>query len=79
MPVSKDARKRLLCECRSYLQNTTLNNHRRVWVHRYNNDRDFDHELLRVYKKLRSYPDKFYNYARMSVDTVDGVLDKVTE
>lgn len=50
-----------------------------MWVHRYYSDRECDGEFLRVYKKLRSYPEKFYSYARMSTDTFDSLLDKVKD
>lgn len=77
MPLSKIAKRLLLCD-NSYVNFVNMEN-KKMWVHEYNLHRDHDGEFLRVYKKMRNYPDKFFNYARMSVESFDFLLNKVQD
>lgn len=51
---------------------------KKMWVHEYNKARK-DGEYFRTCLPLRDYPDKFFNYFRMSVDTFDYILEAIQD
>lgn len=53
--------------------------YRRYGVHPINQERKKFGEFHHLYPKLRQYPDKFFSYARMSIETFDFLLNKVKE
>lgn len=70
MALSKVA---LLCiESSSYLKHDILNT--REAVHEMNKERYKYGEFYNLYEEYRRYPDKFYEYTRMSVQTFDYIF-----
>jgi len=51
---------------------------RNYWVHPLNQDRiNIKKQFFKFYNDLRDYPDKFFEFYRMSVPSFDELLSKV--
>ncbi|XP_063634897.1 putative nuclease HARBI1, partial [Cydia splendana] len=48
------------------------------WVHPLNDNRYLKGQFVSLYEDLRMYPDKFFNYFRMSINTFDELLALVS-
>lgn len=49
---------------------------KKMWVHQFNKKR-CDGEYFRTCLPLLDYPDKFYSYYRMNVDTFNYILEAI--
>ena len=49
----------------------------RNWVHEFNEERISLGEFYHLYRDVRLYHDKFYNYLRMTKNTFDMLLEKL--
>ena len=48
---------------------------RKYWVHPLNSKRDEENSFLDFYDSIRIYPEKFFEYYRMSITSFDELLD----
>ena len=67
-----------LLESKALTIETILNEIREFQVHEINKYRRVEGEFHTLFHRLRNYPNKFYEYTRMSVNTFDYILEKVT-
>lgn len=70
-----------LAEAAGELEEPAVHTHRqkqrRYWVHPMNNNREHDMRFQLFYANLKKYPEKFFNYYRMSVSSFEELLEKV--
>lgn len=76
MSLSKIALKLLLTE-NSHLKYTISRPYPSCWVHDINKSRSSYGEFNVLYKQLRNFDDKFYEYLRMTRETYDLLPSKV--
>lgn len=50
---------------------------RRYWVHPMNNDQENSEKFKKIFENIRRYPEKFFEYYRMSVSSFDELLENV--
>ncbi|KAL4113001.1 hypothetical protein QTP88_016710 [Uroleucon formosanum] len=51
---------------------------KKMWVHEFNKERQ-EGEYFRTCLPLHDYPDKFFKYFRMNVDTFNYILEAIQE
>ena len=51
--------------------------HRRYWVHPIHSSREHDMRFQVFYDNLKKYPEKFFDYYRMSIFSFEELLEKV--
>ncbi|KAL5238629.1 hypothetical protein ACI65C_006039 [Semiaphis heraclei] len=51
--------------------------HRRYWVHPIHSSREHDIQFQMFYNNLKKYPEKFFDYYRMSISLLEELLEKV--
>jgi len=51
--------------------------HRMYWVHPIHSSREHDIQFQEFYNNLKKYPEKFFDYYRMSISTFEELLEKV--
>jgi len=51
--------------------------HRRYWVHPLHSSKEYDMKFQIFYDNLKKYPDKFFDYYRMSIQSFEELLVKV--
>jgi len=51
--------------------------HRRYWVHPLHSSKEYDMKFQIFYDNLKKYPDKFFDYYRMSIQSFEELLEKV--
>lgn len=56
---------------------STPKRQRRYWVHPYCSNREEMKRFTEFYSKIREYPDKFFKYYRMSIQSFDELLFKL--
>lgn len=54
-------------------------NRRRYWVHPLNSMRIKENQFHNLTVKLRAYPEKFFDYYRMSINSFDELLQLVRD
>lgn len=54
-----------------------VHKHRRYWVHPINSSREHDMRFQIFYNNLKKYPQKFFDYYRMSISSFEELLEKV--
>lgn len=78
MPLPRSVRRELLHENRLKCFMLVYDeNKRRYGVHPVNRSRSTYGEYHHLYRNLRNFPDKFFQYLRMSVESFDSLLEKV--
>jgi len=50
---------------------------RRYWVHPLNKDREKSDQFKHFFENIRRYPEKFFEYYRMSVSSFDELLENL--
>lgn len=65
-----------LAEAANLLENST---DRRYWVHPLICDRENSGKFFKFYNDLRKYPEKFFDYYRMTINSFDELLQNVRE
>lgn len=48
---------------------------RKYWVHPINEDRERSGQFKHFFEKIRCYPEKFFDYYRMSISSFDELLE----
>lgn len=61
----------LLC----YLRRRKIEEKKKLWVHPFISDRSRSGIFFKLYGDLRKYPEKFFNYTRMSIASFDELLN----
>jgi hypothetical protein len=51
--------------------------HRRYWVHPLHSSKEYDMKFQLFYDNLKKYPEKFFDYYRMSIQSFEELLEKV--
>jgi len=51
--------------------------HRRYWVHPLHSSKKYDMKFQIFYENLKKYPDKFFDYYRMSIQSFEELIEKV--
>jgi len=51
--------------------------HRRYWVHPLHSSKEYDMKFQSFYGNLKKYPEKFFDYYRMSIQSFEELLEKV--
>lgn len=77
MPLSRKRRITLLLEDNLLPISLSQSKKRRYGVHPVNRYRNEYGEFHHLYKQLKKYPERFFQYMRMSVETFDLLLQKV--
>lgn len=76
MPLTRARRIALLLEDDAFMD-PFLTKKRKYGVHPINRYRKAYGEYHHLYKHLRKYPERFFQYLRMSIDTFDLLLNKI--
>jgi hypothetical protein len=50
---------------------------RAFWIHQLNLVWEFDGWFITVHEEIRKYPNKFFEYHRMSISSYDELLEKL--
>lgn len=61
----------------SYLKYELFLKKRLCWIHEINKERSKYGEFHHLYEKLRQFPERFFEYTRMKVETFDYILAKI--
>ncbi|XP_055910749.1 uncharacterized protein LOC129945114 [Eupeodes corollae] len=78
MPSSSAVHRSLLVESRAHIYRSVIRSRiRRFGVHPINRERENYGEFHHLYLNLRRFPDRFWQYCRMSVPSFDLLLEKV--
>jgi hypothetical protein len=79
MELNHDRLVQVLCvaEALGVLNDPVQRLSRKHWVHPINDDRETSGRFIKFYNDIRLYPEKFFNYYRMSIKTFDELLQKV--
>ncbi len=48
---------------------------RKYWVHPFHGDRERSQRFQKFYNSIREYPEKFFEYYRMSITSFDELLE----
>lgn len=72
---------KILCmaEAEGELDPPTEPSYRKYWVHPINSVRRSDERFDIFFDNLKKYPDKFFNYYRMSILSFEDLLEKVRQ
>lgn len=76
MPLTRKRRIALLLEGDPFIE-CLLKSKRKYGVHPINRYRKAYGEFHHLYKQLRKYPERFFQYLRMSINTFDLLLNKI--
>ena len=67
----------IICAAEATGELDAAQKHRRYWVHPLHSSKEYDMKFQLFYDNLKKYPEKFFDYYRMSIQSFEELLEKV--